>query len=52
MKATLQSLFKRDLEKLKTEIEQYSSEKNLWRTDKSITNSAGDLSVMLLPKNI
>ncbi len=48
MKATLQSLFKRDLEKLKSEIEQYSSEENLWRTDKSITNSAGNLCLHLI----
>ncbi|WP_431162802.1 DUF1572 family protein [Flagellimonas beolgyonensis] len=48
MKATLQSLFKRDLEKLKTEIEQYSTEANLWRTDKSITNSAGNLCLHLI----
>lgn len=48
MKATLQSLFKRDLEKLKSEIEQYSSEENLWRTDKSIANSAGNLCLHLI----
>ena len=48
MKVTLQSLFKRDLEKLKTEIEQYSSEENLWRTDKNITNSAGNLCLHLI----
>ncbi len=45
---TLKSLFKRDLEKLKTEIEQYSSEENLWRTDKCIANSAGNLCLHLI----
>lgn len=48
MKATLQSLFQRDLEKLKTEIGLYSAEENLWRTDKSITNSAGNLCLHLI----
>ena len=48
MKATLQSLFKRDLEKLKTEIELYSKEEHLWITDRSITNSAGNLCLHLI----
>lgn len=48
MKATLKSLFQRDLEKLKTEIGLYSAEENLWRTDKSITNSAGNLCLHLI----
>lgn len=41
--AALQSLFKRDLETLKKEIELYTSEENLWLVDKSISNSAGNL---------
>ena len=32
--AALQSLFKRDLEKLKNEVELYTSEENLWRIEK------------------
>jgi uncharacterized damage-inducible protein DinB len=44
----LQSLFERDLLKLKTEIELYSNEKNLWLIDKSISNSAGNLCLHLI----
>ncbi|WP_036386440.1 DUF1572 family protein [Muricauda sp. MAR_2010_75] len=46
--AALQSLFKRDLEKLKNEVELYTSEENLWRIDKSITNSAGNLCLHII----
>lgn len=46
--ATLQKLFKRDLEKLKAEIELYTEEDNLWKTDKNITNSGGNLCLHLL----
>ncbi|MEM9687399.1 MAG: DinB family protein [Bacteroidota bacterium] len=45
---TLQALFKRDLEKLKTEIQSYSDEKILWHTEKSITNSAGNLCLHII----
>jgi len=41
-------LFKRDLNKLKTEIELYSNEANLWIIDESITNSAGNLCLHLV----
>jgi uncharacterized damage-inducible protein DinB len=44
----LQSLFERDLNRLKTEIESYSDEKNLWLVDKSISNSAGNLCLHLV----
>ena len=37
---TLIKLFKRDLNKLKVEIESYSNEQNLWLVDKGIGNSA------------
>ena len=40
---TLIKLFKRDLNKLKGEIESYSNEQNLWLVDKGISNSAGNL---------
>lgn len=40
---TLKILFTRDLERLKTEIELYANESNLWKVDKDITNSAGNL---------
>lgn len=45
---TLKKLYKRDLEKLKTEIELYADEKNLWRVEKSISNSAGNLCLHLI----
>jgi uncharacterized damage-inducible protein DinB len=44
----LQPLFERDLNKLKTEIEQYSNEESLWRVEKNITNSAGNLCLHLI----
>jgi uncharacterized damage-inducible protein DinB len=45
---TLKLLFKRDLEKLKTEIEKYQNDENLWRIEKSIANSAGNLCLHLI----
>lgn len=44
----LQSLFERDLNILKKEIELYSDEKNLWLLDKNITNTAGNLCLHLI----
>lgn len=44
----LQSLFIRDLTKLKTEIEAYRDEKTVWKTDKDILNSAGNLCLHLV----
>ena len=41
-------LFRRDLNKLKTEIELYKDEKNLWLVHKDITNSAGNLCLHLV----
>ncbi|MGB3151533.1 MAG: DUF1572 family protein [Maribacter sp.] len=40
---TLKTLFKRDLEQLKAELEQYKKEENMWVTEQSISNSAGNL---------
>ena len=40
---TLIKLFKRDLNKLKSEIRSYRDEKNLWLVTKEISNSAGNL---------
>ncbi|MEO6230101.1 MAG: DinB family protein [Ferruginibacter sp.] len=48
MIAHLQQLFNRDLNKLKVEIESYSDEKLLWKVDKEITNSAGNLCLHLV----
>lgn len=45
---TLSAIFKIDLAKLKSEIEQYQDEKNIWRTDKGIANSAGNLCLHLV----
>lgn len=45
---TLQLLFKRDLNKLKVEIESYKDEKKIWCVDKQIKNSAGNLCLHLV----
>ena len=47
---SLQSLFIRDLTKLKTEIEAYRNEETIWKTDKNISNSAGNLCLHLVGK--
>lgn len=48
MKQSLLSLFKRDLNKLRTEIDSYQDEVNIWKTDKNISNSAGNLCLHLI----
>ncbi|WP_233164697.1 DinB family protein [Pedobacter sp. ASV28] len=48
LKEALQSLFTRDLNRLKSEIEQYKNEANLWRVDQNIANSAGNLCLHLM----
>ena len=45
---TLKELFARDLNKLKTEIEQYKNEANLWLVDGEIPNSGGNLALHLV----
>ncbi|MDR6404978.1 MULTISPECIES: DinB family protein [Chryseobacterium] len=45
---SLKSLFTRDLNKLKTEIESYQNEETIWKTDKNILNSAGNLCLHLV----
>lgn len=45
---TLRALFDRDLEKLKFEIEAYTTETNIWYKEKNITNSAGNLCLHLI----
>jgi hypothetical protein len=45
---TLKALFARDLAKLRTEISMYSTEANLWKVDKMIANSAGNLCLHLV----
>ncbi|MFH6997274.1 DinB family protein [Flavobacterium sp. FlaQc-57] len=45
---TLKSLFNRDLNKLKVEIESYQNESQIWIIDKNISNSAGNLCLHLI----
>lgn len=45
---TLQKLFERDLNRLKTEIDAYDNEERIWCTEKSISNSAGNLCLHLI----
>ncbi|MEN2400921.1 DUF1572 family protein [Flavobacterium sp. MC2016-06] len=45
---TLKSLFDRDLNKLKVEIESYQNETQIWVIDKNILNSAGNLCLHLV----
>ncbi len=44
---TLKTLFERDLQRLRREIELYKREENIWRVDKDISNSAGNLCLHL-----
>lgn len=43
----IKQLLIRDLDKLKSEIEQYRDESKIWYTEKSIANSAGNLCLHL-----
>jgi uncharacterized damage-inducible protein DinB len=45
---TLKTIYRRDLEKLKQEIEAYKSEENIWLIDKDVSNSAGNLTLHLV----
>jgi len=45
---TLKKLFNRDLNKLKSEIEAYQNEENIWRISHGIANSAGNLCLHLV----
>ena len=45
---TLKSLFNRDLNKLKVEIESYQNESQIWAIDKNIANSGGNLCLHLI----
>ncbi|MCK5401083.1 MAG: DUF1572 family protein [Flavobacteriaceae bacterium] len=44
----LKKLFRRDLNKLKTEIELYNNEEKLWAVNNVISNSAGNLALHLV----
>ena len=48
LKESLKSLFTRDLNKLKAEIEQYQNEQDIWHVDRNIANSAGNLCLHLV----
>lgn len=48
LKEALISIFERDLQKLRTEIELYKDEDNLWLVKNGISNSAGNLCLHLL----
>jgi uncharacterized damage-inducible protein DinB len=43
LRDTLIKLYERDLAKLRSEIESYTNENDLWKTEGEITNSAGNL---------
>ncbi len=45
---SLKTLFTRDLNKLKQEIELYKNEKNIWKIEHDIKNSAGNLCLHLI----
>lgn len=45
---TLKSLFTRDLNKLRHEIELYTNEENIWKVEHKIANSAGNLCLHLV----
>lgn len=45
---TLATLITRDLQKLKTELELYQQEANIWKIDKNIANTAGNLCLHLV----
>ena len=48
LKETIRSLLTRDLARLAAEVEAYRNETNLWRTEKGISNSAGNLCLHLV----
>lgn len=45
---SLKTLYNRDLNKLKFEIESYQDEESLWKIDKNISNSGGNLCLHLV----
>ena len=45
---TMKSLFNRDLNKLKVEIESYKNESQIWAIDKNVSNSTGNLCLHLI----
>ena len=47
LKDVLIDLYTRDLNKLRTEVEQYENEADLWKTNGEISNSGGNLTLHL-----
>jgi hypothetical protein len=48
LKESLKLLFDRDLTKLKSEIESYKNEKNIWQAGKGVANSSGNLCLHII----
>lgn len=48
LKDILKKLYHRDLNRLKNEINLYQQEENIWRVDKNIANSGGNLCLHLV----
>lgn len=48
LKQTLKTLYRRDLEKLRQEIDSYQDENRIWYVEKNIPNSAGNLCLHLI----
>jgi uncharacterized damage-inducible protein DinB len=46
--STLQEIFFRDINRLKSEMELYQNEADIWRIEKNISNSAGNLCLHLI----
>ncbi len=46
--STLQEIFFRDINRLKSEMELYQNEADIWRVEKQISNSAGNLCLHLI----
>ena len=44
----IKSMFVRDLDRLHYQISSYKDEKNIWRVDRGITNSSGNLALHIL----
>lgn len=48
LKQTLKKIYRRDLEKLRKEIDSYRDESRIWSVEKDVTNSAGNLCLHLI----
>lgn len=48
LQQVLVQIYERDIAKLKSEVEAYTSEADLWKTSEGITNSGGNLALHLV----